>query len=99
MCLFKMSKIIRCSQLRFCFAIGLTLTIASAKAQQGESGQLRMTQQEIIDVKATGATAPGSFNVSAVQVIVIHGNPSKAGLYTILLKVAAHTKNCCASSS
>ena len=51
-----------------------------------------MTQQEIINTKATGISAPGSSNLIAVQVIVIHGDPSKVGLYTILLKVAAHTK-------
>ncbi|GAO41762.1 cupin domain-containing protein [Flavihumibacter petaseus] len=60
-------------------------------AQSG-SGQLRITQQEIINTKSTGALAPGSSNLSAVQVIVIYGDPSKAGLYTILLKVAANTK-------
>lgn len=59
---------------------------------QSDSGQLRITQQEIINIKSNGATAPGSSNLSAVQVIVIHGDPSKAGLYTILLKVAANTK-------
>ena len=84
-------KVIR-RQLRLCFVTGLILNIASANAQPGERGQLRMTQQEIINAKATGPTAPGSSNLSAVQVIVIHGDPSKAGLYTILLKVAANTK-------
>ena len=92
MCLSKNFKIIICRQFRFCFLIGLILNIASADAQQGKSGQLRMTQQEIINAKATGPTATGSSNLSAVQVIVIHGDPSKAGLYTILLKVAANTK-------
>jgi hypothetical protein len=71
---------------------GLLLNMASAQAQSAKSGQLRMTQQEIIDAKATGPTAPGSSNLSAVQVIVIYGDPSAPGLYTILLKVAAHTK-------
>ncbi len=70
----------------------LTLNSISANAQQDTSGQLRLTQQEIINTKATGSTAPGSSNLSAVQVIVIHGDPSKTGLYTILLKVAANTK-------
>ncbi|TMI95771.1 MAG: hypothetical protein E6H06_05930 [Bacteroidetes bacterium] len=92
MYLSKILKKIICRQLRFCFVIGLLVNIESADAQRGESGQLRMTQQEIIDAKATGPTAPGSSNLSAVQVIVIHGDPSKAGLYTILLKVAANTK-------
>jgi hypothetical protein len=51
-----------------------------------------MTQQEIIATKATDPSAPGSSNLSAVQVIVIFGDPSKPGLYTILLKVAANTQ-------
>jgi len=76
--------------------INLVLTLlfycAAASAQTKDNGQLRMTQQEIVDTKAAGPSAPGSSNLSAVQVIVIHGDPSKAGLYTILLKVAAHTK-------
>jgi hypothetical protein len=75
-------------------SIALTLMLypATINAQPKDSGQLRMTQQEIINTKATGISAPGSSNLIAVQVIVIHGDPSKVGLYTILLKVAAHTK-------
>jgi hypothetical protein len=91
MYLSKISKKIICRQFRFCLVV-VTLNVATASAQPGESGQLRMTQQEIIDAKATGAPAPGSSNSSAVQVIVIHGDPSRAGLYTILLKAAANTK-------
>ena len=67
------------------------LTGMYAEAQTGMKGQLRMTQQEIINTKASGKSAPGSSNLSAVQVIVIYGDPSKPGLYTILLKVAANT--------
>ena len=85
-------KKIICRQIRLCVAIALLFTIVTADAQPNESGRLRMTLQEIIDAKATGSTAPGSSNSGAVQVIVIHGDPSKAGLYTILLKVAAHSK-------
>ncbi|WEK21612.1 MAG: cupin domain-containing protein [Candidatus Pedobacter colombiensis] len=51
-----------------------------------------MTHQEIMNAKTTGTKAPGSSNLGAVQEIVIHGDPSKPGLYTILLKVAANTK-------
>jgi hypothetical protein len=79
-------------KIQFCLVVGLILNTASADAQSDARGQLRMTQREIIDAKATGPAAPGSSNLSAVQVIVIHGDPSRAGLYTILLKVAAHTK-------
>ena len=80
------------NQFLFCIAIAFILNIASANAQSGKSGELRMTQQEIIAAKANGPSAPGSSNLSAVQVIVIYGDPSQAGLYTILLKVAANTK-------
>lgn len=70
----------------------LMLGFTAASAQQNKGGQLRMTRQEIIAAKASGPSAPGSSNLSAVQEIVIHGDPSKAGLYTILLKVAANTQ-------
>jgi len=71
----------------------IIITTISAQANaQSDSGQLRMTQQEVINTKSYGTTAPGSSNLSAVQVIVIHGDPSEPGLYTILLKVAANTK-------
>jgi hypothetical protein len=66
--------------------------ITPVNAQADNNGQLRMTKKEIVAIKATGAAAPGSSNSSAVQVIVVYGDPSKPGLYTILLKVAAHAK-------
>jgi len=65
MYLSKIYKKIICRQFRFCLIIGLILNIASA-AQPGESGQLRMTQQEIINAKATGPTTPGYSNSSAI---------------------------------
>ncbi|MGC4038504.1 MAG: cupin domain-containing protein [Chitinophagaceae bacterium] len=74
------------------FFIFLSIISLSVKAQTGKQTELRMTQQEIIDTKASGPSAPGSSNLSAVQVVVIYGDPAKPGLYTILLKVAANTK-------
>lgn len=76
----------------FLLLIISAFNISSSRAQAAHSGQLRMTQQEIIATKATDPSAPGSSNSSAVQVVVIFGDPSKAGLYTILLKVAANTQ-------
>ncbi|MCG2613470.1 hypothetical protein LZZ85_04225 [Terrimonas sp. NA20] len=61
-------------------------------AQQSAKKELRLTPQEIRAVKASGQHAPGSSNLSAVEVIVIYGDPSVEGLYTILLKVAPNTK-------
>ena len=54
--------------------------------------ELRLTPQEIKALRSTGGHAPGSSDLPAVQVIVIYGDPSVAGLYTILLKVAPNTK-------
>ena len=65
----------------------------SVAAQRRDSSELRMTPQEMRAAKPAGNDhAPGSSNLSAVQVIVIYGNPANAGMYTILLKVAPNTK-------
>src|SRR6478735_4828441 len=68
-----------------------SVNIFSANAQADKNGQLRMTKQEILKAKPSGANAPGSSNLDGIQVIVIHGNPSKKGLYTILLKAPANS--------
>jgi hypothetical protein len=73
------------------FLFFLLAHITSVNAQAAVNGQIRMTQQEIVATKSSSPGAPGSSNLSAVQVVVIFGDPSKAGLYTILLKVAANT--------
>src|SRR4030095_15272922 len=70
----------------------LSISMLPASSQKIDSTELRLTPKEIINIKSSGSHAPGSSNLSAVQVIVIYGDPSKEGLYTILLKVAANTK-------
>lgn len=78
--------------LLFCVFVFFMLMNNAVAAQPDKPGQLRMTPQEAMATKAAVAAAPGSSNLSAVQVVVIFGDPSKVGLYTILLKVAATTK-------
>ncbi|WP_343672365.1 cupin domain-containing protein [Chitinophaga sp.] len=87
-----MLKKINSIVLKLSLVLVLTGIVTASYSQSKENGQLRMTPQEIVAVKAVWPSAPGSSNLSAVQVIVIHGDPSKAGLYTILLKVAPNTK-------
>ncbi len=70
----------------------LFIFCTSLKAQETNNGQLRMTKEEILQSKAAGTGTPGSSNLSAVQEIVLFGDPSKPGLYTIVIKVAANTK-------
>lgn len=68
------------------------LTTANAQNAAPFRGQLRLTQKEVIDKKAPGGKlAPGSSGYEAVKVIVLYGDPSKAGLYTILLEVEPNT--------
>jgi quercetin dioxygenase-like cupin family protein len=74
------------------FTLILSLIIYSANAQQENNGRLRLTPKEITSLQSKGSGAPGSSNLSAVQEIVIAGDPSKTGLYTIILKVAPNTK-------
>jgi hypothetical protein len=71
----------------FCIAISI-----SAVAQMPDSSELRITPQEMRSMRPSTGQAPGSSNLSAVEVIVIYGDPAKPELYTILLKVAANTK-------
>src|SRR3954470_2067584 len=78
--------------IKYSFAWIVVFNFVTANAQTSKNGQLRMTKDEIMQLKANGPSAPGSSNLKAVQVIVIHGDPSKEGLYTILLIVAANTK-------
>jgi len=71
----------------FIFQLPCTLI----NAQTAKSTELRMTKTEVLQAKSAGPVAPGSSNLSGIQVIVIHGDPSATGLYTILLKVPANT--------
>lgn len=86
------TKKISIHNLKFALMLTFSLSVLSASSQNIDNTELRMTPQELKAVKPSGPTAPGSSNLSAVQVIVIYGDPSKEGLYTILLKVAANTK-------
>ncbi|RYY56388.1 MAG: hypothetical protein EOO09_06760 [Chitinophagaceae bacterium] len=71
---------------------GLFLATIRLSAQR-DSAELRMTATELSKLKSqSGTQAPGSSNLSAVQVVVLFGDPAKPGLYTILLRVAPNTK-------
>jgi hypothetical protein len=74
------------------FIIVFGMFILPAASQVADSAGLRMTPAEMNKIRSSGSQAPGSSNLSAVEIIVVYGDPSKEGLYTILLKVAANTK-------
>jgi quercetin dioxygenase-like cupin family protein len=78
---------------RLIYFLSMLLFASSVNAQTSNNGQFRLTPKEIKALKAAPATnLPGSSNYSAVREIVIMGDPSKPGIYMILLEVAPNTK-------
>jgi quercetin dioxygenase-like cupin family protein len=65
----------------------------AVQAQISDNGQFRLVPNELKALKSGGGVkAPGSSNYSAVKEIVVMGDPSKQGLYMILLKIEPDTK-------
>lgn len=75
------------------FLAVLLLSVKLIQAQISNNGQFRLNLEEVKALKSTGdVNAPGSSNYSAVKEFVVMGDPSKPGLYMILLKIAPNTK-------
>src|SRR6266566_1681427 len=77
---------------RFILLTIFLAAIGRVNAQVNNNGQFRLNPMEIKALKNPGSNAPGSSNYSAVQEIVVMGDPSKTGVYMILLKISANTK-------
>ena len=58
---------------------------------QNQSQRERLTPGEMDNLSKSGPDA-GTSGVSGIQTIVLKGEPTKAGVYTILLKVPANTR-------
>lgn len=78
------------SHVRKAAAITLLLSLASAAAQEPLGGQ-RLTPQEVEATESAGPGA-GTSGVAGIRWTVLHGDPSKAGLYTIVVRVPANTR-------
>lgn len=72
--------------LAWVFVIG---TGAVLQAQGG--GELRLTPGEVT-WPAPAAGAVGTSGVAGIQTVVLKGDPSKPGLYTMLLRVGPNTR-------
>lgn len=71
-------------------ALLLAATAASG-AQAAHKGEIRLTQAEIAaQHRASGG--PGTSGVAGIQTIVLAGDPTAAGPYTIELRVPANTR-------
>jgi quercetin dioxygenase-like cupin family protein len=69
-------------------AIGVVVLGAALAAQSGEQ---RVTPGEVRWPAAT-AGGVGTSGVSGIQTVVLKGDPTKAGLYTLLLRVGPNTR-------
>jgi uncharacterized RmlC-like cupin family protein len=67
---------------------------AAVAAQTGDSREKRVTPAEVPwpAGASTGTALVGSSGVSGIQTVVLKGDPTKPGLYTILLRVGPNTK-------
>lgn len=61
-----------------------------AVATQAQAGEIRLTQADIA-AQHRAAGGPGTSGVAGIQTIVLAGDPTAAGPYTIELRVPANT--------
>ncbi len=66
-------------------------SVATRAAGESDSGEKRVTSNEF-EFPHQGNPGTGSSGVSGIQTLVLKGNPNEAGLYTIMLRVPAHTQ-------
>ena len=71
-------------------ALAALLTFIDGEAQDRPARQ-RLTPAEIDSGSSAGAGA-GTSGVSGIQTILLKGDPTKPGLYTILIRVPANTR-------
>ena len=67
------------------------LLMVATAARQGSAQEIRLTPSEFDFGKAASAGA-GTSGIGSIQTIVLKGDPTKPGLYTILLRVPANTR-------
>ncbi len=62
-----------------------------AGSADGESGEERFTPAEY-KFPQRGNPGTGSSGIGGIETVVLKGNPDQAGVYTIMLRVPAHTR-------
>ncbi|AXQ27511.1 hypothetical protein D0B54_01915 [Solimonas sp. K1W22B-7] len=72
------------------FAVVVLVLMCGVIAAEGGPIRDRFTPDEI-DSKVQAVPGVGSSGVAGIRTVVLHGNPSQPGLYTIQLRVPAGT--------
>jgi quercetin dioxygenase-like cupin family protein len=65
--------------------------LAAAALAQAPAGQQRRTPEEYTR-EAAGGAGRGTSGVAGIQTTVLKGDPTKPGLYTLLLRIPPHTR-------
>jgi quercetin dioxygenase-like cupin family protein len=65
--------------------------IAALGLRPAAAQEIRLPLAEL-DFSKSASAGPGTSGIQAIQTLVLKGDPTKAGLYTILLRVPAHTR-------
>jgi quercetin dioxygenase-like cupin family protein len=71
--------------------LALLLAVGVAAVIHAQDGALRLAPGEV-KWPAPTSGGVGTSGVSGIQTVVLKGDPSKAGLYTLLLRVGPNTK-------
>lgn len=72
-------------------AAALPVALAFTTPAFAQAQQERLTPAEI-EALAKGGAGPGTSGVTGIQTTVLLGDPTKAGPYTIEIRVPAHTR-------
>src|SRR5262252_7903282 len=74
--------------------VAIVASAAIVAAQSGDSREKRLTPSEIPwpAGASTGTALVGSSGASGIQTVTLKGDPTKPGLYTILLRVGPNTR-------
>ncbi|WP_228530635.1 MULTISPECIES: cupin domain-containing protein [Myxococcaceae] len=69
----------------------MAFALATSATAQAPAGEQRRTLEEY-RAQASGGPGRGTSGVAGIQTTVLKGDPAKAGLYTLLLRVPPHTR-------
>ena len=71
--------------------VGLALATTASSRTQPTEGEKRLTPSEF-DFAGGHKGGTGTSGVKGIETVVLKGDPKRPGLYTILLRVPAHTR-------
>jgi quercetin dioxygenase-like cupin family protein len=71
--------------------VGLILTALAGAVLLAQSSEQRITPGEV-HWPSAGAAGVGTSGVSGIQTVILKGDPTKGGLYTLLLRIGPNTK-------